>query len=377
MKRNVDTLLIICNDKLREIYGDLKMSNAFGRADDILTTAAKGIADIITTTLHINTDFADIETVLKDSGVALMGSASASGEGRAFKAMEEALSSPLLNDSNIKGARHILLNVTCGSGENEATMDEFGEITDYLQETAGQTAEVIQGYGIDEALGNSLKVTIIATGFRSNQDLGIESFSRTEKRVHVLNTTPAQSGHPVSLITPENLESPQTVSVSPVADSSKEAEESLEVSFTELNKTEDIQTSVSVFSSESEVIEASSEISILSETEEISGNDGLFDFQLRKDEPSSVKQDLSTPASDLDSEQQRKAQERIEKLKKFNFKRNYQEMESVPAYQRRNVQLSNVQPSSESNVSRYTLSEGEDSQTEIRPNNSFLHDNVD
>jgi cell division protein FtsZ len=375
MKRNVDTLLVICNDKLREIYGDLKMTNAFGRADDILTTAAKGIADIITTTLHINTDFADIETVLKDSGVALMGSASASGDDRALKAMQDALSSPLLNDSNIKGARHILLNVTCGSGENEATMDEFGEITDFLQDAAGQTAEVIQGYGIDETLGNSLKVTIIATGFRSNQDLGMDSFSRPEKKIHVLEPNPepkmtsdsekvASNVSHISLVAPEAEIKPieqisPIESILPLVDEQKN-----EIEF-------EISPILDSGSLVTKPTEGEMENSDVPETQDI------FQFSIRKAEIQTEVKTDGPNLSAVDSEQQKKAQDRIEKLKKFNFRRNFQEMESVPAYQRRNVQLSDVPPSSESKVSRYTLSEGDDAQTEIRPNNSFLHDNVD
>ena len=163
LKANVDTLLVISNDKLREIYGNLKVTEAFGHADDILATAAKGIADIITTTLQINTDINDVKTVMKESGVAIMGSAMASGEHRALRAVEQAMSSPLLNDSNIKGARYVLVNVTCG--EDEITMDELGEITDYIQDAAGMTAEVIKGYGVDLSLGDKVNVTIIATGF--------------------------------------------------------------------------------------------------------------------------------------------------------------------------------------------------------------------
>ena len=173
LKANVDTLLIICNDKLREIYGNKKITEAFSHADDVLATAAKAIAEIITVTLHINTDFADIQTVMKESGVAIMGSAEASGEGRAVKAVEQALNSPLLNDNDIKGARYVLLNITCGN--EEITMDELGEITDYIQDAAGQTADLIKGYGIDESLGDKVNVTIIATGFNAKNELGYQT----------------------------------------------------------------------------------------------------------------------------------------------------------------------------------------------------------
>src|ERR1700752_4075285 len=130
MKKYVDTLLVIGNDKLREIYGNLKMTEAFAHADNVLTGAAKSIAEIISINLHINVDFNDVKTVMKDSGVAIMGTASASGEKRAIRSVEQALNSPLLNDNNIRGARHVLLNIM--SGADDISMDEFGEITDYI-----------------------------------------------------------------------------------------------------------------------------------------------------------------------------------------------------------------------------------------------------
>lgn len=182
LKRTVDTLLVICNDKLREIHGNLKIADAFGHADNILATAAKSIAEIISVTLHINVDFADVQTVMKDSGVAIMGSATAVGENRALKAVELALDSPLLNDNNIEGARYILLNIT--SGNEEITMDEMAEITDYVQNQAGQTAEVIMGVGTDESLGEQISVTIIATGFKTKEQ--IKSEKPVQRIVHKL-----------------------------------------------------------------------------------------------------------------------------------------------------------------------------------------------
>jgi len=185
LKKNVDTLLIICNEKLREIHGNLKLTEAFGHADDILATAAKSIAEVITNTLHINVDFADIQTVMKDSGVAIMGSADADGENRATDAVKKALDSPLLNDSEIEGARYILLSIT--SGDMEVTMDEMGDITDYIQTQAGQTAEVIMGVGQDASLGNKINVTIIATGFKTKDQVGPVINKQEEKIVYNLN----------------------------------------------------------------------------------------------------------------------------------------------------------------------------------------------
>lgn len=167
MREHVDALLVINNEKLREIYGDLPLSQAFGRADNVLTVAAKGIAEIITVHGSVNVDFADVHTVMAKSGVALMGSASASGPNRAMLAIEEALTSPLLNNNDIKGAKNILLNIASGP-DDEVRMDEIGQITDYVQESAGMTADIIWGNTLDDSLGDRIGITIIATGFGSD-----------------------------------------------------------------------------------------------------------------------------------------------------------------------------------------------------------------
>ncbi|MGB1031230.1 MAG: cell division protein FtsZ, partial [Flavobacteriales bacterium] len=172
MREAVDTLLVIRNDKLRELYGNLSLKKAFDHADEVLCTAAKGIAEVITLTGEINVDMNDVNTVLRDSGVAIMGSGHASGEGRAMAAVTTALESPLLNDNDITGANFILLNITYGT--DEVLMDEIMEITDHIQEKAGMSAEVIWGYGPDETLEEDLCVTVIATGFQANSiDAGL------------------------------------------------------------------------------------------------------------------------------------------------------------------------------------------------------------
>jgi len=159
----VDSLLIINNERIRDMYGDFGISEAFSRADNVLTTAAKGIAEIITVPGYINVDFADVETVMRKSGLAIMGTGVAVGANRAEDAVECALNSPLLNNNDIRGARNVLLNIT--SGDIEVTMAEVGLITDIVQNKAGFDADLIWGNGKDETLGKSLSVTIIATGF--------------------------------------------------------------------------------------------------------------------------------------------------------------------------------------------------------------------
>ena len=163
LKKCVDTLILISTDKLRDQYGNMKLSEAFKKADDVLATAARGIAEIITVPGYVNVDFEDVKTVMKDSGKAIMGSGTAEGENRAEKAIKDAIHSPLLNDSNIEGAKNILLYIT--SGTNEVSLDEVDEILEIAQNACGNNSDVIWGNGTDESLGEALSVTLIATGF--------------------------------------------------------------------------------------------------------------------------------------------------------------------------------------------------------------------
>lgn len=185
LQKHVDTVLVISNDKLREMFGNLKLGEAFGQADNVLSIAAKGIAEIITIEGYVNVDFEDVRTVMTNSGVAIMGSATTSGEDRAVKAVHQALASPLLNNNNIFGASNILLYIS--SGKDEVTMDEVAEITDYIQEEAGMDADVIWGNGTDDELGDQLTLTVIATGF-SGEKRDKVSGQENVKR-HVLTET--------------------------------------------------------------------------------------------------------------------------------------------------------------------------------------------
>lgn len=393
LRQYVDTILIINNDKLREMYGNLKLSEAFAHADDILNIAAKSIAEIITVTLHVNLDFADVQTVLKESGVAIMGSASSEGDNRALRAVEMALTSPLLNDNNIKGARYVLLNITCGT--DDITMDELGEITDYLQEAAGQTADIIKGYGIDETLGNKVNVTLIATGF-SSAPVTAFAEKKAEKIIRRLdentNQAPAASISTPAPVSSRPVESaPVNVSTPPpivhhLVEETKPVEEVKPVE----NKTEE------------QPKQEKAPEPFMKTTEVTNQTD--IEFEIVKKAPvenvppvnqvpppaapvvppvqqNKVESDNSLADPVVNEEQKKKAQERIEKLKQLSYKlrtpSGLNEMENEPAYKRRNVELENTPHSSESSVSRYTLSEGEDKKTELKPNNGFLHDNVD
>ena len=184
LEQYVDSLLVINNERIREMYGDFGISEAFAKADNILATAAKGIAEIITVPGYINVDFADVETVMRNSGLAVMGTGTSGGENRAVEAIENALNSPLLNNNNIRGAKDILLNIT--SGKREVTMTEIGEITDFVQNKAGFDADIIWGNGKEDSLDADLSVTIIATGFSTSSIPEIQEIKNIEPQKHNL-----------------------------------------------------------------------------------------------------------------------------------------------------------------------------------------------
>ena len=191
MKSYVDTLLVISNDKLRHQFGNLKMKEAFAKADNVLATAAKCITDVINSTGQINVDFADVCTVMRNGGVAILGSATAKGDSRAQKAIEEALNSPLLNDNDVSGAKWILININSSEGEHEFTMDEVDIIQNYLIGRAGEHTDVILGLGYDNSLGSSLGITLIATGFEHKDPFPVrnaETVSTPKKEEKILMT---------------------------------------------------------------------------------------------------------------------------------------------------------------------------------------------
>ncbi|MBW6497265.1 MAG: cell division protein FtsZ [Bacteroidales bacterium] len=353
LQEHVDTLLVICNDRLRELYGNLSVSEAFARADNVLTTAAKGIAEIITLTGNINVDFADVRTVMSNSGVAIMGSGSAEGENRAIKAIEMALSSPLLNDNHIKGAKNILLNIT--SGTEEILMDEISEITDYIQEESGSTAEIIWGLGKDESLGSNINVTLVATGFSSGKMFHTEQIP--EKTVVKM---PEKTTEAVYQQAGQQENKPGMPFLKQNTPSDTPAESKPEV------RPEPAPVTFEFPVSENDQGQAISETRM--QSSERPARETHYD-----DEPT------ANPVSE--AELKRKMMDREQRLRELSMKlktpEGLQDLERQPAFVRRNVVLNNTPLSSESQVSRYTLNEGDDNTTQIKSNNSFLHDNVD
>jgi cell division protein FtsZ len=401
LKDHVDALLIISNDKLRELYGNLRLSEAFDRADNVLTTAAKGIAEIITVAGYINVDFEDVKTVMKNSGVAIMGTGVAGGENRAHKAVEEALSSPLLNNNDIEGACNLLLYIS--SGREEITMDEVTDITDYIQVKTKNSAEVIWGNGFDESLEDRISVTIIATGFdeehramkekSTNKSITNLYGDDTPKstappltmpvsrpaetpveelfpKIHLINTAPAPEPKPAPAPEPSMVQEPE-----PVMEAAQEPEpEPVKEPRHEIVFELDLDTPAP---------EPPRPVMPLYEIPEPKQATGTLP-NVPQPAPAAAPVMKVTPLTAPTEIQERRQTERISKLRALSEKlkshtpieNNLAELETVPAYKRRNVELADVPPSSESSVPRLTLS-GNDGGLEMRTENSFLHNNVD
>jgi cell division protein FtsZ len=330
--QHVDSLLVINNEKLREVAGNMKLSEAFNHADNILAAAAKGIAEIITVPGYINVDFADVNTVLSDSGVAIMGTGTAEGENRATKAIEEALTSPLLNDNDITGTENILLNIN--SGAEEITMDEIGEITDYINAEVGATPNIIWGTGTEESLGSKISVTIIATGFEDSSIPELYAKKSQKKKRTLQDTTSRQQQNTVG---------------------------------------------------------SHSQPGRQQEHQAYQSHQRTFDFDLRdereKDEfvvKNKKQEHEEEPHQTIEKDEviekirENRDQTSVNNKNIMRSLKNIEALENEPAYKRKKIKLDNPKPSSESKISRYTLSDDEgENKTRLRENNSYLHDNVD
>lgn len=473
LRNCVDTILIINNDKLREMFGNLTLDNAFEQADNVLTTAARGIAEAITTTGKINVDFNDVKTVMTGSGVAIMGSATATGENRASTAVQNAVASPLLNDNDITGASNILLNITYGA--DQILFDEITEITDYIEEEAGEEAEVIWGHGMDDRLeADEISITIIATSFIDRPHVtqevkrepkptvkSLDDDVKTELTAPIPGSTSERSAQQsqVNLFTPEKQEEPQpqeitsekvekpsmeiktepieddapTIEEKPLAiaktvyeieepkEDSPEVEAETEIGEVIANiseneiveeeqphlvsseveeKEETIESPVAEeeiirHSLEDDAFVAEDENSYISPTAEAEEIEEEFDLnpKLKSSDDKSVATTIQiedkkeeTPQPEANPEErQQLAQERMARLRNLSMQlktpSGISSLEGQPAFKRRSIELDDVAASDESQVSRLSISESEDEngekKTEIKSNNSFLHDNVD
>jgi cell division protein FtsZ len=426
MRQNVDTLLIINNERLREFGKNMSLSSAFSHADNVLTVAAKGIAEVISVTGTINVDFNDVNTVLRNSGQAIMGSAIAEGEDRAIVAVKEALTSPLLNDNDINGASYVLLNITYG--EKEVMMDEITEITDYIQDAAGATADVIWGHGYDANLGDKLCITLIATGFSSSPITGFEK--APERKIVALEdehkkeiVNPLESPVQQTTVQNENIQEPFLKADEPVNEVSYTPQNSAPnpvfdapiVETTRFVLDEPVASEQVTYHLEEEVeaiselptfeVEASSEqfvdenaftwdvmdVSTNEVEEEIVFQAPIQPVVDAKQPEVIVRHMLEDDAEERLSmepakrilspeEQQRKAQERVSRIQEYTAKlkkaEGILEFENEPAFVRRNISIQQTTPSNEERFSRFGLSQDEHGRAELRTNN-FLHDNVD
>jgi len=348
LKKYCDTMLVICNEKLRELYGNLSLTSAFAKADDVLTTAAKGIAELITVAGHVNVDLKDVRAVMKDGGKALMGLGVAEGENRALEAIQAALSSPLLDDCNIRGAAKMLLYIA--SGSEEITMDELSEITDYIKNETGTDTNLIWGSGIDENLDKKISITLIATGFDSKNK---NAASSRGKIVYTMDSVGNQEKKPADQ--PAEPKEEQIHLVNRKVDEEPKPQDA-EYSFSSSEKSPVFNFDIP--SSGMEVRKISSP-SINEPT--------LMQPKTREVEsPVSFKplhnpEEIKSPETleNAKSENDTIAMERIKRLRELSTKLKnptvLSNLESVPAYIRRNVALSDSLASSESQVSKYTL----------------------
>jgi cell division protein FtsZ len=368
LKEHVDALLVICNDKLRELYGNLKVTEAFSKADNILTTAAKSIAEIITNEGSINVDLEDVKTVMRESGVAIMGSGRASGEDRARKAVEEALSSPLLNDSNITGAKNILLYLAYGADEHaELSMDEITEITDFVNDEAGAEANVIWGHGIDDSLGSDISVTIIATGFKALEDLTLTSSNNKNTIVHPLK---------MSVPEKEIIQAPANGSLTNIEMVQRVNEDiAPDYDFTNTS-TAPVNTATIVHNlfDEPTVTQTTSVENELTPMLKTSVDYASESVQ-EKINP------IEIPMDDYQEATTSVNATRIDVMRKYSNMIRTEEglsaIENVPAYMRKGIQLNDPISSSEMQSSALSISQTSDNQTVIDRKNKYLFDNVD
>jgi cell division protein FtsZ len=380
-RSSCDTVLIILNDKLREIYGNLSIGQAFGEADNILTTAAKGIAEIITLAGYVNVDFQDVRTVMLNAGAAVMGSSETRGDNRAIKAAQQALASPLLDNKDIMGAKKILLSIISGE-EAELQMDELTTITEYIQEQAGDEAEVIFGHGVDSGLADRIRVTVIATGFFSE---GKMAKKKEEKKVHELDRTQIPLFGTVDNSVNQRHQELE-LRIKGEDPTSIQNEQEISQKFAEPKD----QRNASLF--EDEVFtQRTVEFTITnkgeansSEENHFEDEDNLFreeedDFELGKgvSEDQVINEDGLMEIRRTKERLEQQAKERREKLKKGKTqemtKDEFKQKWEAPAYLRRGVKMDNVPHSSESHISRYSLNDDNN----LLGNNKFLHDNVD
>lgn len=413
LRQHVDALLVISNDKLRQEYGNMKLTEAFKKADDVLKTAAKGIAEIITVTGYVNVDFEDVNNVMRNSGKAIMGSGRAEGEDRAQKAIEEAMNSPLLDDSDIKGAEKILLYIT--SGEDEVSLDEVMQITEYVQDNCGNTAEVIWGNGTDPSLRKAVAVTLIATGFNKENIDAVEIEHNLEEPQNTI-IEPQKPAEPEPVITEPTIVTEPVGNTEPAVEPKSDGKDDGTIVVHTLgedtkpetkddpeltdepkpdDKEKDDEIIHTLYGNDS--LSASRQTDAPRQTEQKrpsvtrfdnpfpkrdSSNDSIFTDKANVQpstggyQPAQMAQPTyvgvmeQQPQSQTEANKDRMLRDRLRQLSMLSSNpRGLEKLEEQPAYIRRGVNLS--VESEEENYSHYS------SKSNGLSSNSFLHDNVD
>ena len=385
LRKSVDTLLIINNDKLIEVYGDLTLSKAFAKANEVLNTATKGIAEVISQHLLVNIDLNDARRVLQNSGTAVMGQSEASGENRAIEAVEGALDSPLLNDNDIFGAEQVLLKIVTGPGDDEIKMSELNKIKSKIQQAAGNDVNIIEGVGIDNDLESSISVTVIATGFEQKIDKdpvkinlsdsnNIEDYITKEKVVE-------DDDKKIEILQTKIFNFDDEVLVQEISTSDEN----------NINNKSFVDENKIIFELDSEIKPdhinnaelTINEVNIDNPAiiiDEIKNDDNLSDNNSEKNDiTDSSKTEVDKNVSYISNKslESREREERLREIsKKLRTPSGLTYLEEQPAYKRNNVTLENVPKSDKEDTTNFTLEQnGED--ITLKKNNSFLHDNVD
>ena len=375
LREFVDSLIIINNNKLREIYGNLTYREAFAKSDEVLASAATSIAEVITHNYLVNVDFRDVRTVLENSGTAIMGSAQAGGEERSNEVITKALDSPLLNDNRIKGAKNILLLIV--SGSSQITIDEISEINDYIQQEAGNNADVIMGIGEDESLGEDIAVTIIATGFAKNQQ-DVISNSDPDKIVHVFKN---DTDTFVETVVETELK-PESIEIEPVIKTTDEyGNTQFAMNFGDDESQEENET-IEAAEQTDAIDEADDTMKLIKKepqennantTEENVVSQPLL-FDLNKEEKPEDNYEDVEDLSELPFEIALKVRDkRKEYMKGYVNELNVQEDET-PAFKKQGIDI-DLSPKSTEQIHRIEMDL--DGNFKLSDNNSFLDDNID
>jgi len=386
MRASVDTILIISNDKLRQQFGNLPFTQAFAKADNVLATAAKCITDVITTTGQVNVDFADVCTVMRNGGVAILGSAMVAGENRAQNAVEQAINSPLLNDNDIRGAKWILLNITSAAGEFEHTMDETEAIQAYVQQMAGDYCDVILGMGHDPNLGDKIAVTVIATGF-NHRDIVIDMPSKNKEPEKIIvklgenNVKEAAANTTAPAKKQEDVMAPRLMEIPAAKNFSLEVKHVPAAPKVESTP----RVSVELFAKPQAEEMSMTEQEPMHDTEEpaplqlvVKNEEAIPEMPVIQMGSHVLSQEEVEEKMRFE-EQKRLLEERAERLRRMSFNvkntEGADELENVPAFVRQKVKMNNEISSSDTYYSGYSVGVNDkqnDTQASIQTINTFL-----